>query len=344
MLPSLCRDSLDKSKLFKKMHTVFLVFRNFFDIFKTVLIKQLFQQQGYFVTAFVTAFLTAFLTAFVKGFFATAIYNSVNYITHGTWNSLWVIRLICIQNPVVFCHHAQQLKRFLHVVKYTRLRLIVTVSLLLHKKFNNGSEITPEKLYNFRWEISNLDKVDFIVIDKRLKSFGDCQPILEMKRTGPWPLVVKVEHQCYNRVALTIFTTSLCLVFCPVIANHTKRHIRVRRTLVLKADAGNTNVSVFQTLENITLLFVYFAISLVRGTRCSLFQLIGADNKLAIEQEYIHNVRKDIVKRLQSFSVMSFSPMRTSFSERNWNMPDKPAWIPATEGTELLATCHPACT
>ena len=51
-------------------------------------------------------------------------------------------------------------------------------------------------------QIGNLEQVDLIVVDIRLKLLGNVQPFLQGKRPIPRLIVTEVKHQRHNRIEI----------------------------------------------------------------------------------------------------------------------------------------------
>ena len=200
---------------------------------------------------------------------------------------------ICIVRflkPIIIRHNTQQLKRFLHMGQILRTRNIVAVFPLLHEVVCNNLKIALEKFYLLMGEIGDLEQVDLIVVDIRLKFFGNVQPLFQGKRPIPRFIVTEVEHQRHNRIKIFAVVEQLRPIFCTIIAHHTERHIGVRSGLVFKTDTGHANISVLPAFGNISLNFTNLAICLVVGAWSLIFQFIRRQNLFAVEQKHIHNV------------------------------------------------------
>ena len=182
-----------------------------------------------------------------------------------------------------------------------RTRDVVAVFPLLYKVVCNDLKITPEKLHLLMGQIGNLEQIDLIVVDIRLKFFGNVQPLFQGKRPIPRFIMAEVEHQCHNRIEIFAVVEQLRPIFCAIIAHDTERHIGIRSGLVFKTDTGHANISVLPAFGNISLNFTNLAICLVVGAWSLIFQFIRRQNLFAIEQKHIYNVRKDIVIGFQNF-------------------------------------------
>ena len=87
-----------------------------------------------------------------------------------------------------------------------RTRNIVAVFLLLHKVVCHDLKIALEKLYLLMGEIGDLEQVDLIVVDIRLKLFGNIQSLFQGKRPVPRFIMAEVKHQRYNRIEIFAIT------------------------------------------------------------------------------------------------------------------------------------------
>ena len=171
-----------------------------------------------------------------------------------------------------------------------RTRNVVAVFPFLYEVVCNNLKIALEKLHLFMGQISNLEQVDFIVIDIRLKLFGDIQPLFQGKRPIPRFIMAEVEHKRYNRIEIFAVVKQLRPVFCAIIAHYAERHIGVRSGLVFKTDTGHANISVLPAFGNISLNFTNLAICLIVGARSLIFQFISRQNLFPVEQKHVHNV------------------------------------------------------
>ena len=194
----------------------------------------------------VFAFDFAFDFAFFDTFCNATIFHFIKYITHIAWASFLAIgiRIVRFLESIIIRHNTQQLKRFLHMGQILRTRNVVAVFPFLYEVVCNDLKIALEKFYLLMGEIGNLEQVDFIVIDIRLKLFWNIKPLFQGKRPIPRLIMAKVEYQCHNRIEIFAIVEQLRPVFCTIITHHTERHIGVRSGLVFKTDTGHTNISV----------------------------------------------------------------------------------------------------
>ena len=95
-----------------------------------------------------------------------------------------------------------------------RTRNVVAVFPLLHEVVCNNLKIALEKLYLLMGQICNLEQVDFIVVDIRLKFFGNVQPLFQGKRPILRFIVDEVKHQRYNRIEIFAVVEQLRPVLC----------------------------------------------------------------------------------------------------------------------------------
>lgn len=282
---------LADAKLFHQPSTVLLIFRSPLCIFNTVLIEQLLHQQSQRIFPFGFSLCNATVFHFIK------------HIAHIVWAPFLAIGICIVRflKPIIIRHNTQQLKRFLHMGQILRTRNVVAVFPLLHEVVCNNLKIALEKLYLLMGQICNLEQVDFIVVDIRLKFFGNVQPLFQGKRPIPRFIVAEVKHQRYNRIEIFAVVEQLRPVLCAIVTHDTERHIGVRCSLVLKTDTGYTDISVLPAFGNISLDLTNPAICLVVGAWSLIFQFIRRQNLLAVEQKHVHNVRKDIVIGFQNF-------------------------------------------
>ena len=171
-----------------------------------------------------------------------------------------------------------------------RTRNVVAVFLLLYKVVCHDLKIALEKLYLLMGQIGNLEQVDFIVVDIRLKLFGNIQSLFQGKRPIPRFIVAEVKHQRYNRIEIFAVVEQLRPIFCAIVTHDTERHIGVRSGLIFKADTGHTNISVLPAFGNIPLNLTNLSICLVVGAWSLIFQFIRRQNLFAVEQKHVHNV------------------------------------------------------
>ena len=83
-----------------------------------------------------------------------------------------------------------------------RTRNIVAVFPLLYEVVCNDLKIALEKFYLLVGQICNLEQIDPIVVDIRLKFFGNVQPLFQRKRPIPRFIMAEVEHQRHNRIEI----------------------------------------------------------------------------------------------------------------------------------------------
>ena len=140
----------------------------------------------------VFAFDFAFDFAFFDTFCNATIFHFIKYITHIAWASFLAIgiRIVRFLKPIIIRHNTQQLKRFLHMGQILRTRNVVAVFLLLYKVVCHNLKIALEQFYLLMGQIGNLEQVDFIVVDIRLKLFRKFSR--SFKESGPfhglsWP-------------------------------------------------------------------------------------------------------------------------------------------------------------
>ena len=116
----------------------------------------------------------------------------------------------------------------------------------------------------FLGEISDFKQIDFIVVDKRPEFFRDIHTFQKRYRLIPMLFISKVQYQRHNGIACTcFFFQKLCSVLRAIIADHTKRHIRVNACLIFYADAGQSYLLFFPAFGYIPLDFMNFSICLI---------------------------------------------------------------------------------
>ena len=112
---------------------------------------------------------------------------------------------ICIVRflkPIIIRHNTQQLKRFLHMGQILRTRDVVAVFPFLYEIVCHDLKIALEKFYLLMGQIGNLEQVDLIVVDIRLKLLGNVQPFLQGQWAVPRFIMAEVEYQRHNGIEI----------------------------------------------------------------------------------------------------------------------------------------------
>ena len=87
-----------------------------------------------------------------------------------------------------------------------RTRDVVAVFPFLYEIVCHDLKIALEKLYLFVGQIGDLEQVDLVVVDKRLKLFGNIQSLFQGKRPIPRFIMAEVEHQRHDRIEIFTIT------------------------------------------------------------------------------------------------------------------------------------------
>lgn len=83
-----------------------------------------------------------------------------------------------------------------------RTRNVVAVFPLLHEVVCNNLKIALEKFYLLVGQICNLEQIDLIVVDIRLKLFGNIQSLFQGKRPISRFIMAEVKHQRHDRIEI----------------------------------------------------------------------------------------------------------------------------------------------
>ena len=88
------------------------------------------------------------------------------------------------------------------VVKAVRKAYDKTLIVKLSPNVCNNLKIALEKFYLLVGQICNLEQIDLIVVDIRLKLFGNIQSLFQGKRPIPRFIMAEVEHQRHDRIEI----------------------------------------------------------------------------------------------------------------------------------------------
>ena len=161
-------------------------------------------------------------------------------------------------------HRTQQLQCFLYMLHHLCTGCIISFFPFLHKVICHNAEIALEHLHLLMRQISDFKQIDLIVVDKRPEFFRDIHTFQKRYRLIPVLFMSKVQYQRHNGIAHTcFFFQKLCSILRAIIADHTKRHIRVNACLIFYADAGQSYLLFFPAFGYIPLDLMNFSICLI---------------------------------------------------------------------------------
>ena len=180
---------------------------------------------------------------------------------------------------------------------------ITRISPLMRHKVGDDPEIAAEPADLFITHKRDLKQIDLVIIDVGSQIIRDIDRLMKCPVAFP-VCIAKIQHNRNYRISL------FCRQFCPVcsafITDHAQGHVFVVPGLMLKPKKSYPDLlfrisGCLQKLANIPFLLMDLPVCLVHGIRRDIRQSIRVNNRSAVKEQPVHDIRENVVIRCQCF-------------------------------------------